>query len=177
MAGGVLAMVSLYSLGFRESRQSEQDVAAAGYADAFFAPLVSELSSMSMKWSEWCDVCEDPDNEAEKFCDGIAPKNGTRVGWGAYAESVGNQKSEYFRVVSDPNRLADDVVDRIIGKANDGVSRTKPKFSKSDIYYGLVATRRGGSIGLAFRCSKRKELLLSQPVYYTEVHFQGKTDQ
>ena len=35
----------------------------------------------------------------------------------------------------------------------------------------------GGTIGLAFRCSRRKDLLLSQPVYYTEVHFQGRMDQ
>ena len=29
MAGGVLAMISLYSFGFRESRQSREDVASA----------------------------------------------------------------------------------------------------------------------------------------------------
>ena len=41
MATGVLGMVSLYSLGFRESRQSVEDVASSGIADAFFAPLVA----------------------------------------------------------------------------------------------------------------------------------------
>ena len=34
MAGGVLAMISLYSLGFRESRQSREDVAAAALAES-----------------------------------------------------------------------------------------------------------------------------------------------
>ena len=33
MAGGVLAMISLYSLGFRESRQSKEDLASATFAD------------------------------------------------------------------------------------------------------------------------------------------------
>ena len=32
MAGGVLAMISLYSCGFRESRQSREDVASAALA-------------------------------------------------------------------------------------------------------------------------------------------------
>ena len=45
MATGVLGMVSLYSLGFRENRQSEEDVASAGLADAVFAPLVAGLSA------------------------------------------------------------------------------------------------------------------------------------
>ena len=34
MAGGVLAMISLYSLGFRESRQSREDVAASAIAES-----------------------------------------------------------------------------------------------------------------------------------------------
>ena len=33
------------------------------------------------------------------------------------------------------------------------------------------------SFALAFRASRRLETLMSQPVYYTEVHFQGRTDQ
>ena len=173
MAVGVLAMVSLYSLGFRESRQSEEDVAAAGYADAFFAPLVSELSSTNMTWSRWCQIGDNPSggNNAELSCDAVT-QNGK--GWGAYAREVGDQKSGRFRV-QDCNSLADDVFNEILGKAQDGVSRSQP--SQKPDYYGLVATRRGGSISLAFRCSKRKDLLLSQPVYYTEVHFQGRGDQ
>ena len=38
MAGGVLAMISLYSLGFRESRQSREDVASSAMADARMTP-------------------------------------------------------------------------------------------------------------------------------------------
>ena len=43
MAGGVLAMISLYSLGFRESRQSREDVAASAIADEVLNPLVVAL--------------------------------------------------------------------------------------------------------------------------------------
>jgi len=177
MAGGVLAMVSLYSLGFRESRQSEEDVAAVGYADAFFAPLVGELSSTNMTWAKWCDIGDTPIGSSnggmdpEDYCDAVTQDGN---GWGAYARAVGEAKEGHFRV-QDCNSLADGVFTEILGKAQDGVSRRPP--TDKPKFYGLVATRRGGSIGLAFRSSNRKDLLLSQPVYYTEVHFQGRTDQ
>jgi Tfp pilus assembly protein PilV len=53
MAGGVLAMISLYSLGFRESRQSREDVASAALADSVLNPLVVALSSRDLTWSQW----------------------------------------------------------------------------------------------------------------------------
>ena len=73
MAVGVLGMVSLYSLGFRESRQSEEDVASAGIADAFFAPLVAGLSATNMTWSGWCNAVPDVSSDS---CNGLAPQNG-----------------------------------------------------------------------------------------------------
>ena len=103
------------------------------------------------------------------------------------AESIckGNDKLECWAVDADTesyvmyfNKEATELVaqvNEILGKAQDGISRQRP--SNKPEYYGLVATRRGGTIGLSFRSSKRKDLLLSQPVYYTEVHFQGRTDQ
>ena len=45
MAGGILSIVGLYSLGFRENRQSTEDVAGAAYADAVLSPLVMALSA------------------------------------------------------------------------------------------------------------------------------------
>jgi len=44
-------------------------------------------------------------------------------------------------------------------------------------YYALVATRRGATISLAFRASRRIDQLMSQPICYTEVHFQGDPNQ
>ena len=49
MAVGVLSMCGLYTLGYRENRQSVEDVAAAGYADAYLAPLVQGLSQKVMR--------------------------------------------------------------------------------------------------------------------------------
>ena len=43
----------------------------------------------------------------------------------------------------------------------------------SDYQYALVLTRQGSVIQLAFRASRRKEALMSQPIFVSEVRFQG----
>ena len=47
MAVGVLSMCGLYSLGYRENRQSVEDVASASYADAYLAPLIHPMGLTS----------------------------------------------------------------------------------------------------------------------------------
>ena len=172
MATGVLGMVSLYSLGFRESRQSEEDVAASGFADAFFAPLVAGLSATNMTWQQWCQAVPSVNSDA---CNGLAPQNG----WASYVTKVdSNNNGTYdtFRVNPGWKGLADGVFNKIIGQAPSEYRGSLPAVN-GDYCYGLVATRKGSTISLAFRASRRREALMSQPVYYTEVHFQGRTDQ
>ena len=197
MAAGVLAMVSLYSLGMRESRQSTEDVAAAGYADAVFAPLVSKLSSRNLTWKGWTSIGATPSGEGSQVCDGVT-QNGK--GWAAYVEKVGSNSSGLFRITVGEgwNSLVQNAFDAIAnaeedtnggnastggmgansgGGANDSaLSISKPDLP-SDFFYGLVATRKGSVISLAFRSSRRRDALMSQPVYYTEVHFQGRDDK
>ena len=166
MAGGVLAMVSLYSLGFRESQQSRDDVAAAGYADAFFAPLVAGLSSTTNSWNQWTAIDGSGSSESPKICESVLPADG----WSAYVESAGNEKSQNFKVKGGCNGLADRVFQALmnaVGSTYKGSPAQKPP------YYALVATRRGGTISLGFRSSRRLDQLMSQPIYYTEVRFQG----
>ena len=172
MAVGVLGMVSLYSLGFRESRQSEEDVASAGIADAFFAPLVAGLSATNMTWSGWCNAVPDVSSDS---CNGLAPQNG----WASYVtrmDADNNGSYETFRVNSGWQGLANGVFSKIVGQVPSEYRGSLPSVD-SDYCYGLVATRKGSTISLAFRASRRREALMSQPVYYTEVHFQGRTDQ
>ena len=172
MAVGVLGMVSLYSLGFRESRQSEEDVASAGIADAFFAPLVAALSATNMTWRGWCNAVPDVSSDA---CNGLAPQNG----WASYVtrmDADNNGNYETFRVNSGWQGLANGVFNKIVGQVPSEYRGSLPSVD-SDYCYGLVATRKGSTISLAFRASRRREALMSQPVYYTEVHFQGRTDQ
>lgn len=166
MAGGVLAMVSLYSLGFRESQQSRDDVAAAGYADAFFAPLVAGLSSTTNSWNQWIGIDGSGSSETPELCESVLPADG----WSAYVESAGNEKSQDFKVKSSCNGIADGVFQKLmnaVGSSYKGDPGQKPPF------YALVATRRGGTISLGFRSSRRLDQLMSQPIYYTEVRFQG----
>ena len=172
MAVGVLGMVSLYSLGFRESRQSEEDVASAGIADAFFAPLVAGLSATNMTWSGWCNAVPDVSSDS---CNGLAPQNG----WASYVtrmDADNNGSYETFRVNAGWQGLANGVFSKIVGQVPSEYRGSLPSVV-SDYCYGLVATRKGSTISLAFRASRRREALMSQPVYYTEVHFQGRTDQ
>lgn len=167
MAAGVLGMVSLYSLGFRESAQSRDDVAAAGYADAFFAPLVAGLSATNTVWSEWSGKGSNPSGDGDLVCDKVFPNDG----WRAYVSPANGDDSDEFRVQQSCNSTADGVFNDLMGAAKSPYSGSLPP--KRPNYYALVATRRGGTISLAFRSSRRRDQLMSQPLYYTEVHFQG----
>lgn len=163
MAGGVLGMVALYSLGLRENNQSVEDVASAGFADAMFAPLVATLSSRDLTWSDWCNAVPDAQG---KICSGLAPAGG----WAAYVRETDNGTD--YLVESGCNGLADGVAGAITGLGSANVSASPPSIG-NDYKYALVATRRGSTISLAFRVSRRLQTLMSQPIYYTEVHFQG----
>ncbi|MBO7684150.1 MAG: hypothetical protein J6T51_05450 [Kiritimatiellae bacterium] len=167
MASGILAMVSLYSLGFRENTQSEEDVAAAGLADVFLAPLVAKLSDTNLTWDAWCDSV----GSGGTGTFSLSPASG----WEAYVQHIGG--SDYYRVRQDCNGIADGVVGDIMGADTSGSEFSYSRPSDSDCYYGLVAARRGSTISLAFRASRRPQSLLSQPVFYTEVHFQGKASR
>ena len=48
MAGGILAMVSLYSFGYRENRQSREDVGGAALADAVLSPMIMAASASAI---------------------------------------------------------------------------------------------------------------------------------
>lgn len=171
MAGGILGMVALYSLGLRENSQSVEDVASAGFADAMFAPLVATLSSRELTWSDWCNAVEAADGDEEEFCNGISPKGG----WAAYVEKKDDNddgKYETYKVLPSPESKAISVAAKITGLGSAGVSASLPGID-SHYKYALVATRRGSTISLAFRAARRLQTLMSQPIYYTEVHFQG----
>lgn len=177
MATGVLAMVSLYSLGMRESRQSTEDVAIAGYADAVFAPLVAKLSATNMTWQGWTSIGSTPQGEGSTVCDGLTQGG---KGWAAYVQNVGSERSSLYRVDSGCSSKAQQAFQEIAGAQTQGgpnVSISWPSRLPDDYFYGLVATRKGGTISLAFRASRRRDALMSQPVYYTEVRYQGRDDQ
>ena len=93
MAVGVLGIISLYAFGFREERQSREDVASAAYADAVMGPLVTALTATNVKWSVFRRL---PDSPGEQ-------------GWGHYLQNRTTGK-----VVSDPESLAQSAYTRLL---------------------------------------------------------------
>lgn len=53
---GVLAMVGLYPLGFRESRSAREEVVAGAAAEGTLSRIVSSLSDTNLTWSAWKEI-------------------------------------------------------------------------------------------------------------------------
>lgn len=159
MAGGILSIVGLYSLGFRENRQSSEDVASAAYADAVISPLVMAISATNLKWSVFKDMPSYPDE----------------AGWRQYFDNDG-------LVTDDPTGKAKGVFNSVMGKmrgAAEGsleVNAEWPDSASGNLKAGLVVLHDEVSpaiVKIAFRAPKQSAMLLSSPLYYTEVRFQG----
>lgn len=162
MAGGILSIVGLYAFGFRENRQSAEDVASAAYADAVISPLVMAISATNLKWSVFKNM----------------PSYPSEAGWKDYFDSNG-------LVTSDPENRALGVFGNVMGKMSSAaegsleVNTQWPSAASGGLRAGLVVIHDQGSaiVRIAFRATKRPSMLLSAPLYYTEVRFQGIVDQ
>lgn len=184
MAGGVLAMISLYSLGFRESRQSREDVASAALADQILNPLVVALSSRDLKWSEWQKL------PFKRLNSGVSSGDGSSAriqvlpdkGWLAYFETEGSRSSKVYYVSADPANKARQVYSDLIKADRTGWSLPSSVPLPAGMTYALVASRENENspiITLAVRCVRKnlRNTLMAQPVFSTEVHFQGDSNQ
>ena len=162
MAGGILSIVGLYSLGFRESRQSSEDVAATAYADAVISPLAMAISATNLKWSVFKNIKNFPGDK----------------GWAEYL----NMNTGL--VNDNPEGMARSAFSSAMGKfssAADGqldAPTSWPSGSNGDLNAGLIVMHTEGSpiVRIGFRASKLPGMLLSAPLYYTEVRFQGVND-
>ena len=170
MAVGVLSMCALYGLGYRENRQSEEDVYATAYADSYLAPLVAGLSSPQLKWDDWVRIGEEVSSEA--VTSGIDARWPGR-GWRDYVDTESGGGRSRYRVVSNPKGKADGVFGQLKGVVGSAGVTVQTPSMPSDYQYGLVVTRCGSVVQLAFRMSRRTQSLMSQPVFVAEVHFQG----
>jgi len=159
MAGGILSIVGLYSLGYRESRQSRDDVASAAYADAVLSPIVAALSATNLKWSAFRNI-------------GCYP---SQDGWASYFNhSTGV-------VNGNPESNAKSAFDSIIGKAKSAakgsldVNSSWPSTASAGMKGALVVMhdRDSAIVRLSFRATRQATELLTMPLYYTEVRFQG----
>jgi type II secretory pathway pseudopilin PulG len=156
MAGGILSVVGLYSLGFRENRQSREDVAATALADSVISPLVRALSATNVTWTSFRQLKNYPNNS----------------GWGAYFDSDGLVKT-------DPTSQADGAFSSVMGaiKFKGTYAGSREYSSVSGMSPALVVLHDDDSaiVRIGFRAVKKDSpnLLMSMPLFYTEVRFQG----
>lgn len=160
MAGGILSIVGLYAFGFRENRQGREDVAAAAFADAVISPLVMALSATNVTWSAFNSLQNYPSDE----------------GWGYYFDDNGVVKQ-------DPESTAEGVFSRVMGAVNaNDVDTEFPTAVKNDakMSCGLVVRhpRDSAVVSIGFRAVRegKHTTLLSMPLFYTEVRFQGTVE-
>lgn len=164
MAGGILAMVSLFSLGYRENRQSREDVGGAAIADTVLSPMIMAASATNLKWSVFRQKFNYPSEH----------------GWRDYFNSEGI-------VDDDPQGRAEGVFSSFMGKMSSAavgsldVSTTSfPSDAKNmGLSCGLVVQHDEDSpvVRIALRATKQPGMLLAMPIYYTEVRFQGDPNQ
>lgn len=160
MAVGILGIISLYSFGYREERQSREDVASASYADAVMGPLVTALTATNVKWSAFRQIPDSPG----------------RDGWGHYIQNRTTGK-----IVDSPENLAQRAY-------NDTLTALKSSFSGAEwsrvsgnqsLKAALVVMHDEDSavVRISFRATEKANLLFAAPLYYTEARFQGVMDE
>ena len=169
MAVGLLAMVALYPLAYRESRQSQDDVKAAAAADCVLNTLTATLSSRNIKWQDW-----------EQGIRGAIQSKG----WLDYCDKT--QSSYAPKKRGEINSLAKNVFGKLVDINQDG---NKPPWPVSDelacaivVQWGQIPIFNGTTmhmendysrVAISLRTTRRAGDLFAQPIFYTEVHFQG----
>lgn len=166
MAGGILSIVGLYAFGFRENRQSREDVAATALADSVMSPLVMALSATNATWSSFRQLKNYPSD----------------YGWADYFNKDGI-------VSQDPQSMAQRVFESVMGKGgirHEGSYEGDKSFpfaamSGTGMSCGLVVLHDEDSavVRIAFRAVKTEMpgQLLGMPLFFTEVRFQGLPDK
>ena len=174
MAGCVLSVVTLYSLGFRENKQSMEDVAAAAYADAVLGKLATALSDPNVDWDDFKQIVN------TKNVNGDVTSTNPENGWGDYFDSDGDALDS-GSAISKAQTVFSQTMQKIRSGSTSGIDATMPP----------VPTKSIGSVGLvvrlklkgdtplpvaqiSFRASRDARSLMSSPMYFTEVAFQGK---
>ena len=159
MAVGVLSLVSLYSFGYRENQQSAEDVQAAAVSEYCLNAMVAALSSTNMSWTAWRGL-------------GMQPANGwgESAGDGTGRGTSNNDGTGAVRPNTNPSALAEGVFNRVMSAAGFSAS-----FNVGDLCVGIVLTPSSNyrTYSVAVRCGRRAATLVNQPLYYSEVYYQG----
>lgn len=168
MATGVLAMVSLYPLGYRENQQSRDDVWAACEADRIFNQLHAALGERSIKWKDWLDAVKRLENSVgswEKYCEtggGYAPKKKSAL------NSLAGAALNGLKDIANPKPG-----DLGLDSARAYAVVVQPGW----ITYGGESVPDYSRIAISLRISRSAGALFAQPLYLTEIHFQGDQEK
>ena len=180
MAVGLLAMVALYPLAYRESRQSKDDVKAAAAADCILNTLSAALSSRNIEWKDWVNGVENAYNATGK---GRA-LNG---GWLAYCdwEAHGKYGTYAPKKRTTINGTAQQVFNAL-ARINPDHKPSWPlnnelacaivaQWGQIPVYDGdqMISVDDHSRVVIGVRVARRAGDILGQPLFYTEVHFQG----
>ena len=163
MATGVLAVVGLYSMGFRESQQSTDDVASAAYAEAVISPLVRYFSDTNMTWDTFKKLKSKPSDAGWR--DYLETKSGNNIG--VRSGTLGVAQSAFG--ASWPSSAA--------GVAQSAFGASWPSSAAGGLKAaGLVILHDEDSavVRIGFRAAESDDKLMAAPLYYTEVRFQGR---
>ena len=157
MAVGALTLVSLYPFGFKETDQSREDVAAAATADAILNQAVAVLSATNYPWSKWKEL-------------GGSSHRYPVDGWREYI-GVGRSRQ---------NSLAANAFSQLTSAGGQvGIGTRFPGLEKNKLCSGIVFTRLEDPrrVSISVRVSHLPAMLMAQPIYYTEVYFNGDPDK
>ena len=160
MAVGILTVCGLYAFGYRENRQSREDVAATALADVVVSQLMAAITATNLSWTTFNSLENYPSDD----------------GWGDYFNSEGI-------VTQDPQNKAESVFGSVMSKLSKDLPGTfdtstknlKAATTAAGMSCGLVVSHEKGSpiVSVAFRATKQPGTLLAMPLYYCEGRFQG----
>ncbi len=175
MAVGLLAMVALYPLAYRESRQSKDDVKAAAAADCILNTLTASRSSRNITWDEW-------EGRIQNAVDASGGDN-KGGGWLSYCDKTGNSYLPKKR--GQINSLGKQVFNKLAA-VNSKHSPSWPvdselacaivaQWGRLPILNGNIVRMEPdhSRVAISLRVTRRSGELMGQPIFYTEVHFQG----
>jgi len=165
MAGGILSIVGLYAFGFREGRQGRDDVAVSAVADAFLGPLAMAIASTNVDWQDF--------RELDDF-----PTDGK--GWGSYIDANSGL------VETDPKGRAAGLSSwlnglKLTGDDKPDLNKAQAVAENMGLSYGIVVRHDRDSpvVSIGFRAVDKNKYgtIMSMPLFFTEVRFQGRSDK
>lgn len=162
MAVGTLGLVSLYSFGYRENQQSNEDVQCAAIAEMNLNAIIAALSSTNMSWQTWKSI-------------GLQPSRG----WGDYAgDGSGNtpSRNDGSRSYTPPSTgTINGYASAAFNKVMSAAGKSAPMYQPNGYAVGIVISPSEDyrTYSVAVRCGQRSATLCYQPMFYSEVAFQG----